>query len=124
MKMILPFPPSSNRYWRNYRGHMVKSDEARTYQQEAKILARVAGVFPVETALVKVKLAFFRPAKRGDLDNRIKILLDALQGIAYEDDSQVKEIHAVMNDDKRNPRVEVSVCKLPLTILPLATCTK
>ena len=32
---------------------------------------------------------------RGDLDNRAKLALDALNGIAYKDDSQVKELHAI-----------------------------
>lgn len=52
---------------------------------------------------------FYRPAKRGDLDNRIKILLDALEGIAFENDSQIIEIHARRFDDKLNPRVSIVV---------------
>ncbi|MBP3619739.1 MAG: RusA family crossover junction endodeoxyribonuclease [Clostridia bacterium] len=33
-----------------------------------------------------------RPIKKPDLDNIIKIILDALNGVAYEDDCQVVEI--------------------------------
>lgn len=32
---------------------------------------------------------------RGDTDNRIKVILDSLIGIAYHDDIQVQEIHIV-----------------------------
>ena len=32
--------------------------------------------------------------RRSDLDNRLKVLLDSLTGIAYEDDKQVVEINA------------------------------
>jgi Holliday junction resolvase RusA-like endonuclease len=52
---------------------------------------------------------FYRPQRRGDLDNRIKVLADALQGILYSDDKQVSELHAYLHDDKQNPRVEVEV---------------
>jgi hypothetical protein len=39
----------------------------------------------------------------------IKVLVDALQGIAYSNDSQVSELHAYLHDDKARPRVEVNV---------------
>ncbi len=33
------------------------------------------------------------PTKRPDSDNIVKIILDALNGVAYQDDSQVCKIH-------------------------------
>lgn len=33
------------------------------------------------------------PKKKPDIDNVIKIVLDALNGVAYKDDTQVNEIH-------------------------------
>lgn len=44
--------------------------------------------------------------------NRIKIMLDALQGHAFHNDSQVSMLHAVRLDDKTNPRVEVEISQL------------
>jgi len=35
-----------------------------------------------------------RRAKRGDLDNRVKILLDALAGTLFRNDRQIATIHA------------------------------
>jgi hypothetical protein len=32
-----------------------------------------------------------------------------LEGIAYKNDDQVKELHAFLDDDKDNPRVVVQV---------------
>ncbi len=110
MILTLPFPPSSNRYWRNFRGRVVKSQEARDYQQAVSCLANVGASngFPtLLTGAVGLQLNFYRPQRRGDLDNRVKILVDALQGIAYSNDSQVSELHAFLHDDKQNPRVEV-----------------
>ena len=51
----------------------------------------------------------YRARRAGDLDNSLKVLLDALNGIAFEDDSQVVEIHARREEDPANPRVEVQI---------------
>jgi nitric oxide reductase large subunit len=58
----------------------------------------------------------FRPRASGDLDNRIKVLVDALQGIAYANDSQVKHIDLWMHDEvkqhkkhKREGYVEITI---------------
>lgn len=48
------------------------------------------------------------PCKKPDIDNVTKIILDALNGLAYEDDAQVVSIRT----DKRysgRPRVEITV---------------
>ena len=43
------------------------------------------------------KLKSGKDAKRiGDLDNHLKAVLDALNGVAYKDDSQVRELSARM----------------------------
>ena len=38
---------------------------------------------------------------RPDLDNVVKVVLDALNGLAYADDAQVVEIHATKHDRMR-----------------------
>lgn len=106
--LTLPYPPSANRLWRNCRGVMVKSEVARAYQLEIAMVARIKGVRPKDGE-VKVTLDFYRPRKSGDLDNRIKVVLDGLQGTAFKDDSQVVEIHARRHDDPRRPRVEARI---------------
>lgn len=106
VELTLPFPPSANRYWRTFRGRVVKGKDARDYKSN---VAEACRGLRESLGDVIVRLDFYRPAKRGDLDNRIKILLDALQGHAYTDDKQVKEIHARLFDDKQNPRVEVRI---------------
>jgi crossover junction endodeoxyribonuclease RusA len=110
--LILPFPPSANRYWRSVPGRgVLLSAEARRYKEDAGMVALAAGVRPVDGP-VALTVTLYRPAKRGDLDNRIKVLLDALGGgIAYRDDSQVVELHAYRRDDAANPRVEVQVLR-------------
>lgn len=107
MTFTLPCPPSVNRYWRVFRGHPVLSAEARFYKKKVKALLH--GKVKKLTGDVVVTMAWYRPAKRGDLDNIGKAILDSLKNIAFDDDKQVAVIHAYRFDDKANPRVEVSV---------------
>lgn len=106
--LTLPYPPSANRYWRSARGRVFVSTEAKEFKARVQQLALVERVAML-TGPVKVLLEVYRPAKRGDLDNTLKVLLDSLNGIAYKDDSQIVEITARRFDDKANPRVEVTV---------------
>lgn len=50
------------------------------------------------------------PTKKPDLDNIVKSVLDALNGIAYTDDSHVTSLHIkkIYSDD---PKVTVTICK-------------
>jgi crossover junction endodeoxyribonuclease RusA len=106
--LILPPPISANRYWRKYRNQMVISDEARAYKLQVQRIALDAGA-DMLTGDVSIRLDVYREAKRGDLDNKIKVILDSLQGILYADDKQIVEIYARRFDDKRNPRAVIEI---------------
>jgi crossover junction endodeoxyribonuclease RusA len=108
MKITLPYPPSSNRYWRWVKTHFTRSAEAKKYIEYVGWEFQSRDLHPVQGE-ISVTMHLFRPAKRGDLDNRIKIVLDAMQGFAYINDNQIREIHAVLHDDKAHPRLEVEV---------------
>lgn len=110
--LTLPEPPSSNRYWRNVNGRMVLSKDAKTYRATVAIACLRARIKAPFTGSVAVSLWWFRGRKSGDLDNRIKQALDALQGTVVADDSQVCELHCYRDDDKGNPRLEVRISPL------------
>lgn len=113
MKLTLPYPPTANTYWRVWRGRPVKSEKARHYQNTVRMKCLVnrpwGGPLDVLGGPVSVSVDAYRPRAIGDLDNTLKVLLDALRGIAYVDDSQVVRIEASRFDDPANPRVEVEV---------------
>ena len=113
MMLTLPVCPSANMWWRNVKGRVVKSREAREYQETVGTLALMSRM-PLITkpTEVAVTIHWYREALRGDLDKRYSIMLDALQGIAYENDSQIGEIHAYRSLDKENPRMEVMVSRM------------
>lgn len=105
--LILPFPPALNHYYRSL-GRVLLSREAREYKRTAGYHALVAGARPL-TGPLAVEITLYRPAKRGDIDGYFKAAFDSLNGIAWEDDAQVVELHAYRKDDKQNPRAEVRV---------------
>lgn len=107
MKARLPMPPSANRYWRSYnaRRSPVRSVEAREYMRTVGHL--LASWRPL-SGRVAVSLVVSGLRANADLDNRIKILLDALTGHAWEDDAQVWSIRAERAEGAPGVDVEVS----------------
>lgn len=114
MIFSLPWPPSANRYWRNYgAGRVVVSEQARRYRVEA-LAALIRQDIPRArtTARLRVFLTLHPPNRRAwDLDNRIKQVLDALEDAGlYADDEQIDELHAYRGEViKDRPRVDVRI---------------
>ena len=116
MKLILPYPVSSNRYWRSFayrdkktgkpRSVTVPSDEAKAYKHEVGWLAKQAGFRTPSTRPIALVLTLCpRQNKDGsasgtvlDLTNCVKVAEDALQGIVYENDRQVQDLHLRYGD--------------------------
>lgn len=55
---------------------------------------------------------YFGTKRKCDLDNFNKLVGDALNGIVWEDDSQIYELNIRKFYDKENPRVEIFVDEL------------
>ena len=86
------------------------SAAAEEYKNWVWGFGKANGVRPL-SGPVSVSAVFYFPNKRGDLDNRIKVLLDALQDVHYADDKQVHYLEATRRIDKANPRVEVEIVR-------------
>lgn len=56
-------------------------------------------------------LYFFGTHHIRDIDNYSKTLLDAMSGIIYKDDKQVKPLIQDKFYDKENPRIEIRIIK-------------
>lgn len=108
-RLLLPYPISANRYWRNFRGITTLSKEAAAYKKEAAQLAMVERCKPLQ-GQVSVSL-FLHPklTKKGvasemrlDLDNCVKVALDSMNGIAYQDDKQITRLFAEIGEPMPN----------------------
>lgn len=108
MKLKLPYPVSANRYWRHHRtraGELIVhvSDEAKVYKEQVGWLARAAGLRAVIPGLLELRITL-HPRKPKtlrfsndevrcmDLDNALKVAVDAMQGIAYPDDKAIRRM--------------------------------
>ena len=107
--IVLPFPPSANRYWRKFNNRMVLSAEATKFKRDAAILFKQGQYTSLGNNLVELYITIYRPKKIGDLDNYLKVTIDSLNGLFFDDDKQIKRLTAERFDDKLNPRVEVIV---------------
>lgn len=108
MTFSLPFPPLLNRYYSYWRGGRQLTAEARTYKLGALVHGKAQGIKPLDGD-VCVQLTLYRRARRGDIDAPLKCLFDSLQGLAYQNDSQIRELHVLQLEDAADPRVRVSV---------------
>lgn len=95
----LPYPVSANRYWRSFvpKGHkraiVVPSDEAKSYRTECGWIAKAAGVRAPVTTPLEAQFLLFTPTRAYmDIDNALKVAVDALKGVVYEDDRQIWRI--------------------------------
>lgn len=90
--MVLPFPPSTNHYWRSVPGKgVLVSQKGRMYRSAVHALAVSQGWPRFGCQRVHVAIEAWMPDKRRrDLDNLLKATLDALTyaGI-WSDDSQI-----------------------------------
>jgi crossover junction endodeoxyribonuclease RusA len=112
-----PIQQGSMRYIGNGRMIHNKAAELATWRAMVGFAAKEAGCQPIDTPiLIRMKFRIKRPktVKREyptvppDLDKQIRSILDALTGIAYDDDSQVIDISAqkVYSD---NPGVDIEI---------------
>lgn len=104
-------PPVPKARARVMAGYAFTPKRVRDYEKlvaQHALEARPAG-WPLDSTY-RVFVAVYRAQRRGDLDNFLKAITDALnKGVAYSDDSRIVELHGVMNLDREDPRVMVEV---------------
>lgn len=120
MKLILPFPPSVNTYWRApnkgpLAGRHLISAAGRKYQSDActAIIEQLRRLPKPTSAPAAVEIILFPPdARRRDLDNYNKALFDALTHAGvWEDDSQVKRMEVEWGPVTQKGKVEIMISK-------------
>lgn len=109
MTVTLPYPPGVNALYRTVRGRPILSAKAREYRRSVGLRCAAAGMRLPALHDVEVTIYLYRRRRAGDVDGPIKLLLDSLQGLAFKNDAQVRDLHVHRRDDKNDPRVMVDV---------------
>lgn len=85
----------------------------KPYPKEISLRAEIFAYFPIPKSVSKIRADMMRkgqirPTKKPDLDNIAKAVLDALNGIAYYDDSQIVAM-GICKGYSDEPRVEIYI---------------
>lgn len=130
--LVLPYPVSANRYWSHgvIKGRAVTfvTKEAKAYREQVGWIAKQAGLRIPLDGRIELTLRLYpqRPqdwAKRSqrdpdtwdddvrciDLGNAEKVLSDALNGIAWIDDKQLRRIVSERCEPDGEARVEITI---------------
>lgn len=113
-----PASKANSRQFVTHRGTgrpmFIKSAKARGYADACAW--QVPRLDPLLEDDVVLVLRMYYASRRPDMDEAV--LLDAMQGYVYVNDRQVKERHTYWALDRKNPRVEVEVYVILLSLFP------
>ena len=115
IRIELPFPPSTNTYYRNVRvgnRQLTKiSERGRQYKTECYWLLKQQKACRRLSHSLKVTITLVAPdRKRRDLDNFNKALLDVMTHAGvYEDDSLIDHLTVIRAPAAKPGRVEVLI---------------
>lgn len=102
-----PIPKGRPRIGRG--GHVFTPKRTTQFEDRVKLFAAIARVAPLSGPLYVDTAFYLKDSRRMDGDNLQKAVLDALNGIAYVDDSQVAQGKWSKHLDKKNPRTVVTL---------------
>ena len=92
----------------NNISRLIKSNKALTYSESFKQQCSTLTLPPpILEGDVRVNMTIYYASRRPDLDE--SLILDLLQGVAYQNDRQVKGKHIYWRLDKDAPRAEIFV---------------
>jgi len=95
--------------------HIRTPEATVAYESTVRLIAATArpSGWPMR-ARYEVVVRAYRGAARSDLDNLVKAASDALNTIAWADDSRVYRIDAEMSDGAEAPRLDVRITAHPV----------
>ncbi len=107
----LPFPPSVNTYYRNFRGHMVMSAKGREFREAVQVFVIENNIPKFGDKKLKLTLILRpRDKRKIDIDNRIKAVLDALEHAGvFDNDFQVDHIEMIRGEQIKGGLLHVVI---------------
>ncbi len=114
-----PIPAARPRY---SGGRVYQPARNREYREKVSWCAKVAmkSAAPLAGALSAVVKLYrrYRPTSQsfGDVDNHLKAIFDALQGIVFTNDAQIVSCHVEKHTDGENPRAEIEIAPAAVSV--------
>lgn len=114
-EFIIPYRPDSvNSHWcRSPRGTYL-SKKGKEFRENVQKYMRIVK-FKKEQGKLKVKLELvFKDRRERDIDNYCKSIFDALNGILWEDDKQIYELHTTKRIGAKEDYFKITI--EPITV--------
>ena len=108
-------PVSTNSLYKRH-GHIIYMTTAgRQLKESYQWQAKIQWNRPILQGEIEITIRlYFRDKRRRDWDNFHKLTMDALNGIVYKDDSQIKKATVEKFIDSISPRIEISIIEILL----------
>jgi crossover junction endodeoxyribonuclease RusA len=113
MRARLPYPPTINHYYGTDKrtGHKYLTDSARRFRDQVALLVNRSEGFG--RSRVAILIDVHQPRRSGDIDNRIKPLLDALEHAgAFHNDRQVDDLRIRRSHNIQGGAVDVQIWEM------------
>lgn len=118
---ILPIG-TNHAYSQSRNGRRFLTDQGKEYKESLGWSALECNPKGLRFKCPIVTLIFtYGDRRRRDVDSAIKLTIDAFNGVLWDDDSQIEELHVYKCYNKGNPSVEVLVEE---SLLPIGYETK
>ena len=110
---VMTFTPRKTRTFESDIANIYVNQHGRFYEKGTALELTVVFYMPIPKSVSKTMRNnmikdFVKHTKKSDLDNLIKALLDALNGIAYADDAQIVKLSA-RKQYAETPRIELNI---------------
>ena len=111
-RLVLPWPPAMNTYWRHDRGRTHVSTAGKRYRGDVFAAVWSLPKRPAFRGSIAMRITLYQRRAGGkcDLDNFNKGVLDALaKAGVYENDNQIDGLFIVRGERCDQPRAEVEI---------------